>query len=78
MGFKCKFYHGTYAELNKYKATEYVEVKEKTAPAKPSKAKNKKYVNLRLIYGFINFQNHPKVVSDVLLGLKHLLQRFMA
>ena len=44
MGFKCKFYHGTYAELNKYKATEYVEVKETPvlAKAKSNKAKNKK------------------------------------
>jgi hypothetical protein len=61
MGFKCKFYHGSYAELNKYKATEYVEVKETKAPAKPSKAKNKKYVNLRHIHEYLCIKNLPKI-----------------
>jgi hypothetical protein len=46
MGFKCKFYHGSFAELRKYKGSEYVEVKEVKAPPKPSKAKKLKYVDI--------------------------------
>ena len=46
LGPRCKFYHGSYAELRKYKGTEYVEVSASAPVAKPNKSKNKKYVFL--------------------------------